>query len=99
VRSVVNLLLVLIFSECLVGLPGVLSVRPDPDYSSVKKTYGSSSIQSSNLSSSQIGSTVLFPVGNTKHWLVRMAMPGVGVVTKAQMVDYYGQTLTKVLGK
>jgi hypothetical protein len=87
------------FNECLVGLPGVLSVRPDPDYSSVKKTYSSSSIQSSNLSSSQIGQTVLFPVGNTKHWLVRMAMPRVGVVTKAQMVDYYGQTLTKVLGK
>lgn len=85
-------------SRELAGLPGVLSVRPDPDYSSVKKTYSSSSIQSSNLSSSQIGSTVLFPVGNTKHWLVRMAMPGVGVVTKAQMVDYYVQTLTKVLG-
>ncbi|XP_042976450.1 organelle RRM domain-containing protein 1, chloroplastic-like isoform X3 [Carya illinoinensis] len=41
---------------------------------------------------------VLFPVGNTNHWLVRMDKPGVGVVTKAQMVDYYAQALTKVFG-
>ncbi|KAK7851816.1 organelle rrm domain-containing protein 1, partial [Quercus suber] len=33
-----------------------------------------------------------------KHWLVRMDKPGIGVVTKAQMVDYYAQILTKVLG-
>ena len=79
-------------NEYLVGLPGVFSVKPDPDYSS-------SIIQSSYLSSSQIGSTLLFPVGNTKHWLVRLDKPGVGVVTKAQMVDYYAQILTKVLGK
>uniref|UniRef100_A0A2N9J2K9 MORF/ORRM1/DAG-like MORF domain-containing protein n=1 Tax=Fagus sylvatica TaxID=28930 RepID=A0A2N9J2K9_FAGSY len=43
----------------------------------------------------RIGSTLLFPVGNTKHWLVRLDKPGVGVVTKAQMVDYYAQILTK----
>ncbi|PRQ56593.1 hypothetical protein RchiOBHm_Chr1g0338951 [Rosa chinensis] len=43
--------------------------------------------------------TLLFPHGNTKHWLVRMDKPGIGVVTKAQMVDYYAQILTKVLGK
>jgi hypothetical protein len=86
-------------NEYLVGLPGVLSVRPDLDYSCVKKDYSSSIIQSSYLSSSQIGSTLLFPVGNTKHWLVRLDKPGVGVVTKAQMVDYYAQILTKVLGK
>nr|POF18431.1 multiple organellar rna editing factor 5, mitochondrial [Quercus suber] len=36
-------------SRELAGLPGVLSVRPDPDYSSVKKDYSSSSIQSSYL--------------------------------------------------
>ncbi|GMY23582.1 organelle RRM domain-containing protein 1, chloroplastic-like isoform X4 [Fagus crenata] len=85
-------------SHELARLPGVLSVRPDPDYSCVKKDYSSSIIQSSYLSSSQIGSTLLFPVGNTKHWLVRLDKPGVGVVTKAQMVDYYAQILTKVLG-
>jgi hypothetical protein len=85
-------------SHELARLPGVFSVKPDPDYSSVKKDYSSSIIQSSYLSSSQIGSTLLFPVGNTKHWLVRLDKPGVGVVTKAQMVDYYAQILTKVLG-
>ncbi|KAM3685166.1 hypothetical protein ACJW31_11G097700 [Castanea mollissima] len=82
----------------LAGLPGVLSVRPDPDYSSVKKDCNSLSIQSNYLSSSQIGSNLLFPVGSTKHWLVQMDKLGIGVVTKAQMVDYYAQILTKVLG-
>uniref|UniRef100_A0A7N2LGI2 RRM domain-containing protein n=1 Tax=Quercus lobata TaxID=97700 RepID=A0A7N2LGI2_QUELO len=86
-------------SRELAGLPGILSVGPDPDYGSVKKDYSSSNIQSSYLSSSQIGSNLLFPVGSTKHWLVRMDKPGIGVVTKAQMVDYYAQILTKVLGK
>ncbi|GMY23599.1 organelle RRM domain-containing protein 1, chloroplastic-like isoform X4 [Fagus crenata] len=85
-------------SHELARLPGVFSVKPDPDYSSVKKDYSSSIIQSSYLSSSQIGSTLLFPVGIAKHWLVRLDKPGVGVVTKAQMVDYYAQILTKVLG-
>ncbi|KAG6677584.1 hypothetical protein I3843_14G033600 [Carya illinoinensis] len=61
-------------SRELVRLPEVLSVRPDPDDSAVKKTY-----------SSLTGSTRLFPVANTNHWL-------------AQMVDYYAQALTKVLG-
>jgi hypothetical protein len=75
----------------VVGLPGILSVKPDEDFSSVKKDYRFSSVQS--------GSTLLFPLGNTKHWLVRMDKPGIGVVTKAQMVDYYVQILTKVLGK
>ena len=88
-----------ICNEYLVGLQGVLSVRLDPDYSCLKKDYSSSIIQSSYLSSSQIGSTLLFPVGNIKHWLVRLDKPGVGVVTKAQMVDCYAQILTKVLGK
>ncbi|KAF5470138.1 hypothetical protein F2P56_010671 [Juglans regia] len=74
-------------SRELARLPEVLSVRPDPDYSAVKKTY-----------SSLTGSTRLFPVASTNHWLVRMDKPGVGVVTKAQMVDYYAQALTKVLG-
>ncbi|KAJ4720614.1 putative RNA binding protein [Melia azedarach] len=78
----------------LARLPGVLSVRPDPDYNSVKKDYSSSNIQLSNMQNTQL----LFPAGTTKHWLVRMDKPGVGVVTKAQMVDYYAQILTKVLG-
>ncbi|EEF37389.1 RNA binding protein, putative [Ricinus communis] len=81
----------------LASLPGVLSVRPDPDYNSEKKDY-SPNVGFGNLSNLQIGSTPLFLSGNTRHWLVRMNKPGVGVVTKAQMVDYYAEILAKVLG-
>ncbi|OMO66835.1 hypothetical protein CCACVL1_20973 [Corchorus capsularis] len=77
----------------LARLPEVLSVKPDPDYNSNKKDSASS-----NIFNSGVESLRLFPSGNTKHWLVRMEKPGVGVVTKAQMVDYYTQILTKVLG-
>ncbi|XP_061998257.1 organelle RRM domain-containing protein 1, chloroplastic [Rosa rugosa] len=77
-------------SQKLARLPGVLSVKPDPDFGSVKKDYSFSNVQSA--------STLLFPLGNTKHWLVRMDKPEIGVVTKAQMVDYYAQILTKILG-
>ncbi|XP_043817145.1 organelle RRM domain-containing protein 1, chloroplastic isoform X2 [Manihot esculenta] len=84
-------------SRELASLPGVLSVRPDPDYNSEEKDYGSN-IQATNLSKPEIRSTLLFPAGTTKYWLVRMDKPGVGVVTKAQMVDYYAEILTKVLG-
>lgn len=80
-------------------MPGVLSVRPDPDFHSVKKNYDSSNVQPGYLSNSEIGNTLLFPLGKTKHWVVRMDKPGIGVVTKAQMVDYYAQILAKVLGK
>nr|QKY65171.1 chloroplast RRM domain-containing protein 1 [Passiflora pittieri] len=85
-------------SRELARLPGVLSVRPDPDCTSGTKDYSSSSMQFGNLVNPQTGSPLLFPSGNTKHWLVRMDKPGVGVVTKAQMVDYYAQILTKVMG-
>jgi hypothetical protein len=51
----------------------------------------------STLSNPQIGSNLLFPAGNTKHWLVKIDKPAVGVVTKAQMVDYHDQILTKVM--
>lgn len=77
------------------GVPGVLLVRPDRDYDSSIKDY-SSTITSSV---SQIQSPMLFPLGTTKHWLVRVEKPGVGAITKAQMVDYYAQLLTKVMGK
>lgn len=80
----------------LLGLPGVLSVRPDPDFNYSKKDYSFSSGQPSSL---QDRTNMLFPVGNSKRWLVRMDKPGVGVVTKAQIVDHYAQILTKVLGK
>ncbi|KAM1702823.1 hypothetical protein ACFX1Q_028145 [Malus domestica] len=82
----------------LARLPGVLLVKPDPDYVSQKKDYSPPNVKSSNMSSSRSGSALLFPLLNTKRWLVRMDKPSIGVVTKAQMVDYYAQILTKVLG-
>ncbi|GKV39773.1 hypothetical protein SLEP1_g47491 [Rubroshorea leprosula] len=87
-------------SHELARLPGVLSVREDPDYNSNKKDYSFVSTESRKVSDPYIykGGLPLFPSGNTKHWLVLMDKPGVGVVTKAQMVDYYAQILTKVLG-
>ncbi|XP_057980773.1 organelle RRM domain-containing protein 1, chloroplastic [Malania oleifera] len=85
-------------SRELACLPGVLSVRPDLDFNSANKDYGFSMIHSGNLSNLHIGSPYLFPAGSSKHWLVRMDKPGVGVVTKAQMVDFYVQILSKVLG-
>lgn len=84
---------------CIAGLQGVLSVKPDPDFNSVKKDYTFSNIQLGSVSNSDTGSPQLFPAGNSKHWLVQMDRPTVGVVTKAQMVDFYAQILTKVLGK
>ncbi|XP_038689537.1 organelle RRM domain-containing protein 1, chloroplastic isoform X2 [Tripterygium wilfordii] len=84
-------------SRELASLPGVLLVRPDPDLESEKKDYSISYVQS-GPSSPEISSQMLFPAGNTKNWLVRIGKPGFGVATKAQMVDYYAQILTKVLG-
>ncbi|XP_065869726.1 organelle RRM domain-containing protein 1, chloroplastic [Euphorbia lathyris] len=84
-------------SRKLISLPGVLSVRPDPHHNSEEKDY-SSSVNLGNQSYPQTGNTLLFHMGNTKHWLVQMDKPGVGVVTKAQMVDYYAGILSKVLG-
>ncbi|XVE99071.1 hypothetical protein REPUB_Repub03eG0165300 [Reevesia pubescens] len=80
------------------GLLEVLAVRADPDYNSQNEDYNASNIEFTNIGNSGLGSLQLFPAGKTKHWLVRMEKPGVGVVTKAQMVDYYTQILTKVLG-
>lgn len=85
-------------SRELARVPGVLTVRPDPDFHSVQKDYDPSNIQSGDLPGQEIGTNLLFPMGNTRHWLVRMDKPGIGVVTKAQMVDYYAQILAKVLG-
>ncbi|XP_027364412.1 organelle RRM domain-containing protein 1, chloroplastic [Abrus precatorius] len=84
-------------SSQLASLPGVLSVMPD-DFNSLKKDYSLSSGQASPLSRLQTRTNMLFPARNSRHWLVRMDKPGVEVVTKAQIVDYYAQILTKVLG-
>ncbi|OVA03584.1 RNA recognition motif domain [Macleaya cordata] len=79
-------------------LPEVLSVRPDPDFESVEKDYSLGNVQLGRVSNSNDGISRLFSEGNSKYWLVRMEKPAVEVVTKAQMVDYYAQILTKVLG-
>lgn len=71
------------------GLPGVLSVRPEAGYSSEKKNYG--------FGSQKVVS--LFDHGTVKHWMVRIDKPGVEIVTKAQMVDHCVQLLSKVLWK
>lgn len=62
-------------------LPGVLSVRPDPDFHIVRKDSSYYKVQP-----------------NLKHWLVRTEKPLVGVMEKPQVVDYYVQILSKVLG-
>ncbi|KAG5398058.1 hypothetical protein IGI04_019872 [Brassica rapa subsp. trilocularis] len=74
-------------SRQLARLPGVLSVRPEAGYSSGNKNYGIGN---------QTGVS-LFDHGTVKHWMVRIDKPGVGIVTKAQMVDHCVQLLSKVL--
>ncbi|MED6159161.1 chloroplast mRNA modification [Stylosanthes scabra] len=79
-----------------------LSVRPEPDFNSSKKDYSLSSGQEGLLLNSKLQfetNMLLFPAGNSKHWLVRVDKPAVGVVTKAQIVDYHVQILTEVMGK
>lgn len=82
----------------LARLPGVLSIRPDPDFSNSQKEYSIPDVQLGLLSNTLPESTSLFPLGNSKHWVVRLDMPAIGVVTKAQIVDYCAQLLTKVMG-
>ncbi|CAA7395725.1 unnamed protein product [Spirodela intermedia] len=76
-------------SGVLAGLSNVLSVRPDTDDKPVKESFFQSDKGSSKFSPSG---------GGSNHWLVRMRNPGVEVVTKAQIVDYYAETLAKILG-
>ncbi|KAL6989385.1 RNA recognition motif, partial [Sarracenia purpurea var. burkii] len=79
-------------------LPGVLSVRPDPDFISAEKDYTTSGVQFGSVSNTPSRSSLLFPAVNSKHWLVRLDKPSIGIVTKALMADYYTQLLTKVMG-
>ncbi|XP_058205567.1 organelle RRM domain-containing protein 1, chloroplastic [Rhododendron vialii] len=85
-------------SRELARLPGVLSVRPDPDFSTTEKDYSIPDVQLGLSSNIIPESTLLFPMGNSKRWVVRLDKPALGVVTKVQMVDYYAQLLTKVMG-
>lgn len=82
----------------IAGMPRVLSVIPDPDFESMVKDYSYTNGQLSSPSTSYTEGSSLFPAGTSKHWLVRMARPSVGVIRKGPVVDYYVQVLTKVLG-
>ncbi|KAL0303593.1 UNVERIFIED_CONTAM: Organelle RRM domain-containing protein 1, chloroplastic [Sesamum radiatum] len=81
----------------LANVAGVLSVKPDPDVDSIQKDYNFSKFELDTEPAPFTGSTLLFPAGTTKHWLVRMDRPAVGAIRKAQVVDYYVQVLTRVL--
>lgn len=82
------------------GMPGVLSVKPDRDEELGKKDYGNSNLSFVDQLESNSSPPKFSPsTGRNEYWLVQMEKPGVEVVTKAQMVDHYTQILTKVLGK
>ncbi|CAH9108617.1 unnamed protein product [Cuscuta epithymum] len=78
-------------AQKLAGLPNVLSVKHDPCYNSNEKDYSLPS------SLSNMGSSLLFPIGTSKRWCVRTSRPAVEVSGKAPLVDYYVQILAEVL--
>lgn len=85
-------------SRELAGIPGVMSVRPDKDIGTVAEDYSSTNPLLAHQNSNTRASRFSPSVRNCDFWLVKMEKPGVEVVTKAQMVDYFAQTLTKVMG-
>lgn len=86
-------------SRELACIPGVMSVRPDRDIGMVVEDSSFMNLLLAQQSNSNTCASRFSPsVGNCDFWLVKMVKPGVEVVTKAQMVDYFAQTLTKVMG-
>ncbi|KAK9153709.1 hypothetical protein Sjap_001189 [Stephania japonica] len=85
-------------SSELAGLPEVLSVRPDRHINLDMKDYRTENYRGDSLFNLNDGTLRLFPEGSSKYWLVRVGKPSVEVVTKVQMVDYYVNILSKVLG-
>ncbi|KAF5794507.1 putative RNA recognition motif domain, nucleotide-binding alpha-beta plait domain superfamily [Helianthus annuus] len=81
-------------SQELARLPEVLSIKPDPDVSSIQKDYSDPNAESG---SNNDVFPPLFPAGSSKDWVVRVEMPESRVI-RAQVVDYYTELLTKVLG-
>ncbi|XP_074304361.1 organelle RRM domain-containing protein 1, chloroplastic isoform X2 [Silene latifolia] len=75
-------------SHVLTGIPGVIAVKPDPDMNSINKDY------SCNFSLEE--NSMLLPEGSN-HWLVTVEKPSTSF-SKAQMVDFYVDILSKVLG-
>lgn len=82
-----------------IGLPAVLSVRPDPDFHIVRKDSSYYKVKPNSPLSSLKETSWLLPLNNLKHWLVRTEKPMVKVMEKPQVVDYYVQILSKILGK
>ncbi|XP_038972265.1 organelle RRM domain-containing protein 1, chloroplastic-like isoform X2 [Phoenix dactylifera] len=83
----------------LTRVPRVLSVRPDRDEIARKKDYSYPNISLTDQLGADGRCSKFSPSAqNNEYWLVQMEKPGIEIVTKAQMVDYYAQTLTKVLG-
>ena len=77
-----------------------MSVRPDRDMETIIMDNSSSNLLLEKQSNSDTHASRFSPsLGNSDYWLVKMEKPGVEVVTKAQMADYFAQTLTKVMGK
>ncbi|CAN6482870.1 unnamed protein product [Victoria cruziana] len=94
-------------SRMLAGLSSVLSVRQDSDVEHSNKDCGSNQqriawspgfTSFTDRDNQRNGISHYLFGSNTKHWIVQMAKPGVAVVTRSQMVDYYAQTLSMVLG-
>ncbi|XP_021755137.1 organelle RRM domain-containing protein 1, chloroplastic-like [Chenopodium quinoa] len=84
-------------SRFIAGLPGVLSVIPDPDINSVKKDYSARNFRDVSVSNLHNQTSLLYPKGS-KNWLVRVEKPSSRVLSKAQAVDSYVNILTRVLG-
>ncbi|KAL9224703.1 hypothetical protein vseg_000714 [Gypsophila vaccaria] len=82
-------------SRALASTPGVLSVKPDRDASSINKDYSYNFNIEENSSSPP--TALLFPEGS-KNWLVCVEKPSAIFSSKVQMIDYYVGILTKVLG-
>lgn len=85
-------------SRLLVCVPGVLSVNPDGDIETTIMDTSTSNLLEKQSSPIPCASRFSPSVGNCDFWLVKMEKPGVEVVTKAQMVDYFVQILKKILG-
>ncbi|KAK9064027.1 hypothetical protein SSX86_017899 [Deinandra increscens subsp. villosa] len=81
-------------SQELACLPEVLSVKPDRDFRSLQNDYNDSNAE---LDSNNIFPP-LFAAGSSKHWVVHVQIPESGIITRAQLVDYYTEMLSKVLG-
>ncbi|KAI9112921.1 hypothetical protein K1719_016035 [Acacia pycnantha] len=59
-RGILTTIFVEVTSSQLARLPGVISVKPDPDFGSPEKDYRSSNGHGDNFSKLKTGATLLF---------------------------------------